>query len=142
MTRYWVGVACRDHVKQAEAGGFIQLGHGREEPLRRPSPGDGLVCYATRSKEEGGHPVSAFVAIGRVGEGEVRQADGQDAQPFRRDMTYAENVREAPVRLLLHDLGFVPEGRSWGLVFRRSLFEIARGDFLVIARAMEAADDW
>ena len=28
-TRYWIGVASRDHVARGVAGGFCQLGHGK-----------------------------------------------------------------------------------------------------------------
>jgi hypothetical protein len=32
MTRYWVGVVSRDHVRRAIDGGFCQANHGEEAP--------------------------------------------------------------------------------------------------------------
>ena len=31
--RYWIGVACREHVGRGVAGGFAQLCHGKAAPL-------------------------------------------------------------------------------------------------------------
>ena len=33
--RFWIGVASRDHVNVGVKGGFIQLNHGKQAPLRR-----------------------------------------------------------------------------------------------------------
>jgi hypothetical protein len=60
MSRYWVGVASRDHVEKAVQGGFFQAKHGREGPVKRMSKGD-YVCSTRR-----GDAVQAFTAIGEV----------------------------------------------------------------------------
>lgn len=46
MTAYWIGVASAEHVRRGRAEGFMQLGHGKEAPLRRLRPGDGIVYYS------------------------------------------------------------------------------------------------
>ncbi|MDQ7862723.1 hypothetical protein RCO48_21920 [Peribacillus frigoritolerans] len=33
--RYWIGVASRDHVMKGIDGGFAQLCHGKEAPLKK-----------------------------------------------------------------------------------------------------------
>lgn len=136
MTRYWIGVAARTHVLRAVDGGFCQLGHGREALVRRLAPGDGLAVYAPRETLEGKQPVQAFVAIGRVAEGEVYRAEQASGfRPFRRRVAWCP-AHEAPVRPLLERLSFVRDARNWGMAFRRSLFEVPEADFLLIAEAM------
>ena len=40
MTRYWLGVASKDHVQIGVEGGFCQLCHGKKTPLTRMQRGD------------------------------------------------------------------------------------------------------
>ena len=63
---HWIGVASRDHVRRGVAGGFCQLGHGKHAPVQRLAPGDRLVYYSPRTALDGGEPVQAFTAIGRI----------------------------------------------------------------------------
>jgi hypothetical protein len=35
VTKYWIGVASRNHVRMGMAGGFCQLCHGKAAPMRR-----------------------------------------------------------------------------------------------------------
>ncbi len=138
MTSYWIGVASSEHVKIGEAGGFCQLGHGKSAPVRRLSPGDGIVYYAPREGIRDGEPVQAFVAIGKVQEGEVYQAQqGETFHPFRRDVEYFP-AHEAPIRPLLAQLSFTNANANWGYQFRRGSFEIDYEDFMRISHAMGA----
>lgn len=139
MTRYWVGVACRAHVRIGQEGGFCQLSHGRRAPVLRLQPGDGLVYYAPGERLGGGARVQAFVAIGQV-TGPLHQAvQSADFYPWRRAVRYWPG-RDAPIRPLRDRLSFVPEGRGWGMVFRRGVLEIPAVDFARIAQAMGCAD--
>ena len=70
-TRYWVGVASRDHVRRGAEGGFCQLGHGKAAPVERLSPGDWIAYYSPRTEMRGGETVQAFSAIGTVEPGEA-----------------------------------------------------------------------
>lgn len=136
MTRYWIGVACRAHVKTGEAGGFCQLGHGKEAPVRRLSPGDWITYYAPREELGAGVPVQAFVALGQVRAGDVYRAQQSESFcPFRRDVDYYDAV-DAPIRPLLDQLEFIPDRASWGMPFRRGSFQVSRADFETIAHAM------
>jgi len=53
MTQYWIGVASAEHVRRGRAGGFMQLGHGKQAPLRRVKPGDRIVYYSRPSFSAG-----------------------------------------------------------------------------------------
>jgi hypothetical protein len=138
--RYWIGVASRDHAKTGERGGFCQLGHGKAAPVKRLSPGDGIVYYAPRERLNGGDPVQAFVTIGRVRQGDAyRAGQSADFHPIRRDVDYLR-CREAPIRPLLDCLTFVADKTRWGMPFRRGAFEISEADFLLIADAMGVSE--
>lgn len=143
MTRqHWIAVASRDHVLRGVAGGFAQVGHGRGAPLLRMQPGDGIVYYAP-AETMGGEPVRRFVAIGRIRDDRVYQADmsamvGKPFQPFRRDVDWLD-ANEAAIAPLLDDLGFIGDKRRWGYPFRRGSFAVDEADFRRIAVAMGVA---
>lgn len=141
MTRFWIGVASRDHVKVGEAGGFCQLGHGKEASVRRLSPGDGITYYAPRTGMKTGDPVKGFVAVGQIQPGGVYRAE-QSAyfHPYRRDVAYFGG-QDAPIGPLLDHLSFGAGGANWGLLMRRGLFEITAQDFGVIATSMGVSQD-
>ncbi len=134
--RYWVGVVSRAHVQRGVEGGYAQLFHGKERPLRRMRTGDWLVYYSPRHERAGGEPVQAFTAIGRVAGNEVysyRMSD--DFVPFRRDVRYLP-CHEAPIGPLLDRLSFIEDKQHWGYPFRIGHFEISQADFAVIATVM------
>lgn len=136
MTRYWIGVASRDHVEIGAAGDFAQLSHGKERPLRRMQPGDWLVYYSPRTGRSGGETVQAFTRIGRILDGAVYQHRMSDTfVPFRRDVAYVP-CQEAPIRPLIDHLTFINDAARWGYPFRAGHFEISQDDFRVIAMAM------
>ena len=139
MTRYWIGVASADHARAGAAQGFAQLGHGKHAPVKRLSPGDGIVYYAPKSSLTDGVPVQAFVSIGRVTSEAYQASQNPDFMPWRRDVAYFE-AHEAPIRPLLDSLSFSAGGQNWGMVMRRGLVEITAEDFRLIARAMGAED--
>ncbi len=133
--RYWIGVACREHVRRGVAGEFAQLGHGKAAPLRRMAAGDWLVYYSPRERLRDGEPCRRFTALGRV-EGEVEQVDaGGGFLPFRRRVRYIEGG-EAAVEPLLDRLAFVRDKRRWGFPFRAGHLAISAADFAVIAAAL------
>jgi hypothetical protein len=53
--------------------------------------------------------------------------------------TQVSHGKEAPVRLLLANLGFTAGKANWGYQMRFGLFEINAKDFRVIAKAVRAA---
>jgi hypothetical protein len=57
-------------------------------------------------------------------------------RPYRRDVRYHSEARDAPIRPLLDSLSFTRGRASWGQVLRRGLFPIDEADYRVIAQAM------
>src|SRR5580704_7995967 len=138
MTSYWIGVASRDHVRNAVAGGFCQLCHGKASPLRRLGTGDRIIYYSSRERMRDGEPVQAFTAIGEIAEGEPQALDmGGGFVPFRRAVRFYTSF-DAPIKPLLPLLSFTRGGRNWSMVFRRGVFAIDKADYESIAKAMRA----
>ncbi|MDW6002513.1 EVE domain-containing protein [Vibrio mangrovi] len=136
MSRYWIAVASADHVRNGREWGIMQVCHGKGSPLRRLSPGDGVVYYSP--KQRFGYPekCQAFTAVGQVLEGQPYQVDmGNGFLPYRRDVKWFEAC-QADIYPLLPVLHFHDGSRSWGAKFRYGLFEISQEDFETIAHAM------
>jgi hypothetical protein len=133
---YWVGIASHDHVQGAVEGGFCQLGHGKEAPVRRLKVGDFIVYYSPRESMGSGAVLQAFTAAGRILD-EVPYIAEQSAcfHPYRRNVKFLKS-KPAPIRPLLHELTFTQGAENWGLAFRRAAFQITEGDFTRIAEAM------
>lgn len=137
--RYWIAVASADHVARGRAEGFCQVCHGKAGPLRRMRPGDVVIYYAPVRRFGGRERLQAFVALGRIAEGEVYAGQmGGGFTPHRRDVIW-EPAQEAPIAPLLSRLSFTAGRGNWGMPFRWGLFEISPADAAVIAQAMGAA---
>lgn len=139
--RAWVGVASRDHVRTGVAGGFAQLGHGKAAPVARLGAGDWIVYYSPRTALEGGEPVQAFTAIGRVlDRPPYPGAMGEGFTAMRRDVAFL-TASDAPIRPLLPFLSFTRDRPNWGYAFRRGSFVIPMDDLALIAAAMGVAPE-
>jgi EVE domain-containing protein len=137
--RYWLGVVSRHHVERGVAGGFAQLCHGKRAPLARMRAGDWLVYYSPRTEMDGGEPLQAFTAIGRVtGTAVYEHAMSADFVPHRRDVAYVP-CQPAPIQPLVSRLSFVKNPKRWGFPLRRGVLPLTASDFALIARAMNAA---
>jgi hypothetical protein len=138
--RYWVGVVSAEHVRKAVEGGFCQLNHGKEAPLRRLQPGDRILYYSSRETMQSGEPLQAFTAIGEVLDEEpYAVAVTKDFHPFRRNVRYF-SAEPAPIRPLLPHLSFSRGNAAWGQVLRRGTFEIEESDYKLILKAMRAQE--
>jgi EVE domain len=138
ISRYWIGVASRDHVLKGVEGGFCQLCHGRRSPLKRLNPGDWIVYYSPRTTMNGGDTVQAFTAIGQILAGDPYAFDmGNGFVPDRRDIEFIP-AQETPIRPMLEALSFIKNKQSWGYIFRFGLIEIPEPDFRQITIAMQA----
>ena len=134
--RGWLGVVSRSHVRRGVAGGFIQLCHGKVDPLRRMAEGDHLVLYSPRTEMQGGEPLQAFTAYGLVGAPDLVQVTmAPDFHPFRRSVRFLE-AREAPIRPLLESLSFSRGNPGWGMVLRRGQVPLTAEDLALIGAAM------
>ena len=136
MTKYWIGVACRDHVMRGVAGGFAQLGHGKRSGLARMQVGDWIAYYSPRTALEASKPVQAFTAIGTV-TGEITQVSLEGGFcPYRRDVRFESDALEAPIKPLIPSLSFIKDPARWGYPFRAGQLEISAEDLAVIRAAM------
>lgn len=136
MSRYWIGVASRDHVARGVAGGFCQLCHGKERPLRRMAAGDWIVYYSSVARFGEKTPCQRFTAIGELTGEQVYPFEmAPGFVPFRRDVRFLA-AREVPIRPLLDRLSFVADKQHWGYVFRYGHLEIPAADFALIATEM------
>lgn len=136
---YWIGVASKDHVDNAIAGGFTQLNHGKAAPLERMRAGDGYLFYSPRTAYPDGAPLQAFTAIGRIRTGTVYQATlSEDFRPFRIDVDYV-SAQPAPIKPLIAHLTFIRSKTHWGAAFRFGMLRVPEVDFALIAAAMGCA---
>lgn len=141
--RFWIGVVAGDHVAKGVAGGFCMFSHGEEKAIARLSVGDGFAYYSPMSGMKTGETLRAFTAIAIVEDGPLTSQsmgmldDGREAVGTSRPARYL-NARPASIYPLLADFSFVKNQSHWGMYFRKSLFEISRADFLLIAAAMKA----
>ena len=116
----------------------MQVGHGKQAPLRRVQPGDRVAYYAPAATLGGKDQLQSFVSIGVVQPGDPYEFDmGGGFVPWRRDVRYVR-AQEAPILPLLDDLEFVVNRQRWGYKFRLGLFEVNDHDMRLIARAMAA----
>ena len=134
----WIAVAAADHVAIGRAEGFCQVNHGKSGPLRRMRPGDRVICFSPVRTYGGKDRLQAFVAHGRIAEGEVYQGImGGGFTPFRRDVRW-DDVCDVPIAPLLSRLSFTAGRTNWGQPFRWGLFEVSEADAGIIAEAMGA----
>ena len=136
MQKFWIAVACRNHVARGIKAGICQVCHGKGGPLKRMAPGDWIAYYSPTHQFGEKEPCRRFTAIGTVLPNEpyqFRMTD--DFVPWRRDVAFRE-AQEAPIEPLLDALTFITDKRRWGFPFRRGCFTIARNDFQIIAAGM------
>lgn len=141
MTQNWIAVASAEHARRgcaAEAGGYMQVCHGKRGPLQRVQPGDRVSYYAPATTMRGKDRLQSFVSIGRVRPGAPYAFDmGGGFVPFRRDVDYVP-AQEAPIAPLLDHFEFVEDRQHWGAKFRFGLFPVSDHDMRLIAQAMHA----
>jgi len=137
---YWIGVVSRSHVLRGVAGGFAQMNHGKQAPLKRMKAGDGLIYYSPREAYPDGAPLQAFTALGFIRSGDVyahdMTPDGVPGfVPWRIDVDY-QAVQSAPIKPLIGQLDFIADKTHWGAAFRFGQVKISEADFQKIAKAM------
>jgi predicted RNA-binding protein len=136
MTRYWIGVASREHVLIGTRGGFAQFNHGKLGPAKRPARGDWVIYYS--SKERYGEPTicQQFTAIGQVVDAAPTQvAQSPGFKPYRRKVDYRP-CTPVDIRPLIGELSFIENKARLGAAFRYGFLEIPERDFERIARSM------
>lgn len=136
LQKYWITAVSKDHAMRGVAGGFIQINHGKQAPLKKMSPGDWLIVYSSKQAMEGDVKLQAFTAIGQVTDEEIYQHRMSETFiPFRRNIKFYDCV-ETPILPLIPDLNFIKNKQSWGYPFRFGFFEIDKADFARISKQM------
>lgn len=132
---YWVVTASADHAARGQAEKIVQANHGKDAPLRRMKPGDGVVIYSPRTTFPDGPALQAFTLIGRIADAEPFLHDTAGHLMWRRPVLW-QQARMAPIRPMLNDLDLTRGLTSWGMAFRYGLTKMTRADFALIAKAM------
>lgn len=137
---HWIGVVSHSHVLRGVAGGFAQMNHGKQAPLKRMKAGDGLIYYSPRESYPDGAPLQAFTALGFIRTGAVYEydmtADGVPGfVPWRIDVDYRP-VQPVSIKPLVAELDFITDKTHWGAAFRFGQVRISEADFSRIAAAM------
>lgn len=135
--KYWVAVASLEHVKRGVHGGFIQVCHGRISFLKSMQIGDGIVYYSPTMTFGGKDKCQSFTAMGNIqGKEPYLFPMSEDFIPWRRDALFLP-CKELNINSILEDLSFIKNKQKWGFPFIRGCFQVQRGDFEKIARAMK-----
>jgi predicted RNA-binding protein len=136
MLKYLIAVASQDHVKNGVAGGFAQVCHGKQGPLKRMAEGDWIIYYSPTKKFGEKKPYQHFTAIGRIVEGEPYTFFmNNDFIPWRRNVQFLPS-KDAAIEPLIDKLSFIHDKQRWGFPFRWGCFEIPYADFYIIAQVM------
>ncbi len=137
-TKFWLGVASKNHVSIGVSQGFAQVNHGRKGPLMRMQSGDGLVYYSPGFILGEKPTLRAFTAIGIITDGLEQVEHSHDFQPWRRTITYRNDVGDAPVTNLKSRL-HLTSTPYWGYQLRTGLVELTGDDYQMIEHYMVMA---
>jgi|SRR3989344_991786 len=135
-TRFWIGVACREHVKNGVKLGICQFCHGKSTPAKRLARGDFVIYYSSKVTMDGTELYQKFTAIGEVIDDAPFQVDmGDGFKPFRRNIRYFD-CKHIDIKPLVPLLPFIKNKNSWGYVFRYGFLEIDQVSFEIIVNGM------
>jgi hypothetical protein len=138
VVKYWLAVACAEHVRRGRTLGFAQVCHGRAAPLKRMSAGDGIVYYSPSQRMGDKDGFQSFTAIGTVRAREPYRVEMfAGFTPYRRDIDWFE-AAEQPIRPLLDWLDFT-QAKNWGYALRLGVIEIPAVDFEFLQHVMTQA---
>ncbi|KQB39645.1 EVE domain-containing protein [Flavobacterium aquidurense] len=134
--KYWIAAISKEHTKRAINGGFIQVCHGKQAPLKRMQKEDYLLVYSSKITMEENEKCQAFTALGKVIDDEVYDFQmTENFVPFRRNIQFME-CNEVSILPLIENLEFISNKKSWGYPFRYGFFEINENDFNFITSKM------
>ena len=142
--RFYIGVACREHVSRGVEQGICQFCHGKQAPAKKLNKGDYIVYYSSKVSMEAPNSESyqKFTAIGRIIDDTPYRFDmGGGFIPYRRNVSYFKDSQgKEPDHLSIHPLisafSFITNKKSWGYVFRYGFLEIDYKDFDTISTKM------
>lgn len=135
-TKFWVGVASKEHVENGVKLGICQFCHSKISPVKRLQKGDFVIYYSSKVSMENSELYQKFTAIGEVIDDVPYQVDmGSDFKPYRRNIKYL-NACHVDIKPLILILSFIKNKTSWGYVFRYGFLEIDQESFEIIATLM------
>ncbi|MDR3478620.1 MAG: EVE domain-containing protein [Gammaproteobacteria bacterium] len=135
--RFWIGTVSKEHVLLGKAGGFAQVCHGKQLPLKRMSKGDILIYYSPSYRYGDKSPYQCFTALGVILENSVYQVEmTPDFAPYRRNVRYLQTA-DASIKPLISQLHFIQNKDKWGYAFRFGILSISCADFMTIAHSMQ-----
>ena len=135
-TKFWVGVASKEHVENGVKLGICQFCHSKISPAKRLQEGDFVIYYSSKVSMENSELYQKFTAIGEVIDDVPYQVDmGSDFKPYRRNIKYL-NACHVDIKPLIPILSFIKNKTSWGYVFRYGFLEIDQESFEIIATLM------
>lgn len=118
-------------------GGFMQVCHGKEAPLKRIKPNDWLIVYSPKLAMEGKTKCQSFTAIGQAKNQDIYQFQMSPSfNPFRKDIKFYK-CQETSILPLINDLEFIQDKKKWGFPFRFGFYEIKEKDFNLIVSKMQ-----
>jgi predicted RNA-binding protein len=134
--KYWIVVVSKEHTMRGVSGGFMQVCHGKETPLKRIHRDDWVIFYSSKITMEGKEKCQKFTAIGQALDDEVYQFQmSKDFIPFRRNVNFY-NCKEISILPFIDKLEFIQDKSKWGYPFRFGLLEIKESDFKLIISSM------
>jgi predicted RNA-binding protein len=134
--KYWIATISKEHAQRAINGGFIQVCHGKEGPLKRMQKEDYILIYSSKITMEGNEKCQCFTALAKVIGDEVYAFQmTENFVPFRRNIQFMK-ANEVSILPLIENLEFIPNKKSWGYPFRYGFFEINENDFNFITSKM------
>ncbi|MBV7435483.1 EVE domain-containing protein [Cardiobacteriaceae bacterium TAE3-ERU3] len=130
--QYWLAVACAEHVTVGVAGGFMQVCHGKQAPLKRIKRGDKVVYYSPSVVMGKADGLQSFTAVGEVVNDHPYQVEmSAGFKPFRRDVCW-QPFAPLAIRALLDELSFTRGRKNWGYMLRFGLLKIEEADWQCI----------
>lgn len=134
--RFWIGVACKEHVENGVKLGICQFCHGKSSPAKRLSQGDFVIYYSSKVTMRGAELYQKFTAVGEVLDEAAYQVDmGDGFKPFRRKIQYFE-AKHTDIKPMVPTLPFITNKAAWGYVFRYGFLEIDQTSFQIITKEM------
>jgi len=134
--KFWIGVACKEHVENGVQLGICQFCHGKSAPAKKLRKGDFVVYYSPKKSMQGTEAYQKFTAIGIVKDDAPYQVEmTPDFKPYRRNIAYLA-AQHLDIRPLISILPFIKNKNSWGAAFRYGFLEIDRASFEIVAFGM------
>ena len=137
--RYWIGVACLNHINRGLELGMFGIGHGKLEPLERMQPNDMILFYAPKidfAKNDKANIYQKFKGFGEITNDEIFTEEISDRCVFRRKVRFLSN-KEVDIHELIGELDFIKDKKRWGFPFMRGYLEITEKDFATVSKSLK-----